>query len=245
MGSTTVRRGTGRIGLLSIVLALILSGCVRFIGDLNVSSRDEVSGSVIVATASSVSGLLGDEPNIEILKRGYEVIDGAIVSAYSEGGYSGFEVEFRDVPITTFSGAGGGLSPLSISRVGDLLVVEGNIDFSGASKEEGSSSDVTTAAFADIPAGEQFLRIRFKGQVKEANGLIDDDGKGVLWRLRLGEQNPIEAVVTQPLRGTGLVLVFIGVTLVLVVGATFLVLRVLSRRGSRNFGNREKGSTDL
>lgn len=220
------------------LLLVLLSGCVRFIGELSVSSRDEVSGSVVVATASGLSNLFGDNPGLEALKTGYELVEGTRVAPYSEGGYSGIQVNFDDVPISSFSSAGAGLSPLRISRVGDLLVVEGDIDLSGGSDEPQSSSDVSTASFAEIAGGEQFLRIRFAGEVQQANGLIDADRHGVLWRLRLGEQNPIEAVVDQPEPGPIASWLTILILVVAIGLVAIVVVRFLASRGFRKTDSR-------
>jgi len=191
-----------------VIAAATLSGCMRFSADLTVKEDNTVDGSYVIAVekgsgaamggsdTSVAEGLFDDSGLQTNFERGWR-------HPYSQDGYSGVEVTFRDEPLASFAPTA---DRFGITRDGDEFVVSG----------KASSTEATQAADSgDNP--QMTITIAFPGPVASANGTID--GNTVTWNL-VGGPPTLEArasaiPTTSPwpsIAATALVLLALGVT---------------------------------
>ena len=236
------RRGTRVAVPLVVAMAFFLSGCITFSADLTVDQQDQVSGSIIVAYPQEVVGLVSGEPELSGWQKRYEFLPGATVRGFDQDGRVGNEVVLREVAIADFSQAGEGPAPIRISRVDDELRISGELDFSRFDGNQEADEGVVTANFSLFSTPDMRVSITVPGDILSTNGTVDDDTNTITWRLRVGQNNTLSAIVYAPLPSPSIVdaggvwlVAGIGVVAGLGIGVA-LVLVARRRQGGPGFG---------
>ena len=186
------------VAISALCVAGALSGCVRFTVDLVVSDRDNVSGSIVLAYPQAASLLFESNGEISDLSQSYASIEGARERGYDQDGYIGTEIRFDEVAIETFSRPGVGSAPLTITRQGDELRLEGSFDFSGFDAEEFDSTEGFAARTVSDDLGDMYVSVVLPGEILGTNGVVNDGENRVSWRLSIGETNTIYATALSP-----------------------------------------------
>jgi hypothetical protein len=218
------RRRLGRL-LGMGALALLLAGCFKVNMDVEVTPKNTVSGTAIIAVDESLLELSGQ--TADQLFKSMDLSDlppGATTDRYQEDGFVGQTITFDEVPLAEFtgnntlSGAGGGSGDeLNILREGDEFHVTGAFDMS-------------SPEFTGTEVPQQFLEsfefkisITFPGEVKSATGAID--GNTVTWEPKFGENTPVEAVASAiPSASSPLLMILLIAAGALIVGAIAFML---------------------
>jgi hypothetical protein len=225
------RRGTKAItGSLAVAIATVLGGCVTFAADLVVSESDQVSGSIVVAYAQEIATLVSDDPELSDWQKRYESLPGVSIRGVDRGGQVGNEVLLTNIPIEAFSTAGSGQPPIRIVRDGDNLTISGELDFSGYGDEADSEEQVVQARYSLFASPDLRVSITVPGEIRSTNGTVDDETNTITWRLRLGQENRMEALVYAPPPILAPSMVWAGVAGAVVVGVvaagvTLLIVR--------------------
>src|SRR3990170_1788338 len=187
------RVGTfARIGAFA-VLALLLSGCIKLTMDLQVTSDDTVSGTIqlgiqkelLELSGGSVQDLLGSDSPFP------SDAPGVTVEEFDDGEFAGQEFTFDSVPIAEFQTTDDP-DALSILRQGDVFVVSGVLDMSGALS--GATGGIGTTGQELLDSAEIRITMTFPGDVQEATGTID--GNSVTWTPAFGERLELSAVAS-------------------------------------------------
>ena len=211
--------------VLSLVVVLALSGCLRYNMDITLSSDDTVSGTVITAIQSGVGEQMGVDSDEEALAElfadsPFDTESGKFsVSDYAEDDYVGKLYSFDGLDLDQFGVSFAEL--FNVERVGDQFVV---------------SSDAAPAnadQIDQIPTGaESMLSITFPGEVTDHNGTLD--GKTVTWDL-FAQTEPLSATADATSSGGSfpmwLVVVALGILAVLIGVAVVVVLVVRKNKG--------------
>jgi hypothetical protein len=208
-----------------MMLPLLLTGCFKFTMDLEVSDQDMVSGTAVVAVSKQLEAFA--EPGVDTeATDAFGGIDGVTTEAFDDGAFVGQSYSFSSVPLENFTPLDDG-SGLAIIRIGDNLVVSGDLSFvdDSADLEAGADLGFGQAIFdsADIR-----ISITFPGTILETNGVINEDTNTITWSPQYGQENEISAVVSAPQGWPywvwwalgGVVAVAIGVGVVLYVRHT-------------------------
>lgn len=180
------------------LVALSLTGCVRFSVDLTVTPSDEVNGSIVFAYPETMSLLFESDSDIAGLQESYRSVDGAVERGYDQDGFVGSEIRFREVSIESFSSPHAGRAPLTIVRTGDEIDVEGVFDFSGYEAQSDSEVDSFTAASVSRDLGDMYVSIVLPGEILDTNGVVSEADNRVSWRLQLGQENSLYATALAP-----------------------------------------------
>jgi hypothetical protein len=174
------------------LLAVLMSACLKLDMNLEVSSDNTVSGTVIFAVQKSLLELSGGSVE-DILGSDAPLpsdVPGVSVSEYEDDEFAGQEFTFDAVPLEQFNSEDA--EALQIVREGDVFRVTGVLDL---------STGLTGATgFTGIDP-EQFLqgavlqiRITFPGEVTDTNGTVD--GTTVTWAPEVGERLEIRATAS-------------------------------------------------
>ena len=175
----------------TVVLALALSGCVRFVSDLEVSEANTVSGEYIVAVETGTGENLGltDQEVAEELW-GDTGLGAALTTEtstpYSQDGYTGVRITFTDEPLAAFAPTS---QHWGIKRDGDEFVVSGEVSGGSLTGDtdaaEGDDTATTepdpspTVGMDDASPPDVRVTLAFPGPVTSANGAIS--GRTVSW----------------------------------------------------------------
>lgn len=186
-------------GSLAGLVAVTLGGCVTFAADLVVDTSDRVSGSIVVAYPEEIVALVNEDPRLSGWQKRYESLPGVSIRGVDRGGQVGNEVVLTNIPIEDFSTAGSGQPPIRIIRDGDKLSVSGELDFTGYGDEADENEQIFSANFSLFSPADLRVSITVPGEIRSTNGTVDDETNTITWRLRLGQENPMEASVYSPL----------------------------------------------
>lgn len=166
-----MRRRIAALGF-AAVAALALSGCLRFNADMTVKADNTVDGAYVIALETGSGAAMGGS-DADVAQGLYD--DSGLQTSfqrswthpYSQGGYSGIHVEFRDEPLASFAPTS---DRFGITREGDEFVVSGK-----ASSTEAAQADDAGAR------PDMTVTIAFPGKVTSSNGTIH--GNSVTWDL--------------------------------------------------------------
>lgn len=209
-------RTAGRI-VAVVVLAFLLSACLKLDMDLQVSATNTVSGTVIFAVqkqllelaGGSVDDLVGEAPLPSDAP-------GVTVADYEDDEFAGKQFTFDAVPIDQFSGETE--DELTITRQGDVFHVSGVLDLSSGLSGATGVSGFDPSTF--LEGAQLRIRITFPGPVSDANGEID--GNTVTWVPEVGERLELTATASAIESGGDS-----SMTLWLIIGAVVLVLAIV------------------
>jgi hypothetical protein len=191
--------------------------------DLEVSSEDTISGTVVVALSKELQALAqggGEEPT-----DAFADLDGVEVTTFDDGTFVGEQYEFSGLPIEDWA-LDDDSSALTIQRDGDNLIVSGSLSFEDEAADPEAGEDLGFGqAFFD--SADLRVSIKFPGEILETNGLVDEETNTITWKPKYGEANELNAVVYAP-RG---IPIWVWVALASTVGVALLaVLLILTVR---------------
>ena len=202
------------------VLAVLMSACLKLDMNLNVSSDNTVSGSVIFAVEKSLLELSGQSFD-DILGSSAPLpsdAEGVSVKDYEDDQFAGKEYTFDSVPLEQFAGDSSG--QLSITRDGDVFHVSGTLDLSsvGATGPSGLSG-FDPGQF--LQGAELKIRITFPGEVTESNGEVS--GNSVTWVPVIGESLDLQATASATESGGS----GSNLMMLLIIGGVVVVIAVV------------------
>jgi hypothetical protein len=183
-------RWVGRLAAFG-ALALLLSACLKLDMDLEVSSDDTVSGTVIFGvqkelldlTGGSIDDIIGTDSPLP------EGIEGVTVEDYEDDEFAGQQFTFDAVPLAEFN-MGESEEELRIERQGDTFVVSGVLDLSTG--VTGTTGGLDPEQF--LQGAQLRVRITFPGEVTSSNGQVD--GNTVTWEPEVGERLELQATAS-------------------------------------------------
>ena len=123
-----------------VILAVLLTGCIKLNLDFTVSSDNTVSGTMVFAFSKQLLQLTGQSAQ-DLLASSAPIpssVPGVSEKPYDDGEFAGEEYTFDAVPITEFNSTDPS-SPLSIVRSGDTFTVSGVMDLSSGAGVSGAA----------------------------------------------------------------------------------------------------------
>jgi len=197
------------------LILLLTTSCVKLDLDLQINSDSTVSGSMIFAVSDSLEEL-SDGASTE--SSAEDLFDtkakGVTTEAYDEGGFVGQKFIFDRVPASAFSNSDGksGLNSdgksgeLTISREGDLITLNGNLDLSMDSSDSEQTSDAGIfgealgLAFTKtiFSSAELRIRVKFPSEVVSTTGKLSADKRTVTWEPKIGDKVDFKTTVRVP-----------------------------------------------
>ncbi|WP_395640403.1 LppM family (lipo)protein [Pseudolysinimonas sp.] len=211
------------------VIALALTGCVRFQADLTLNPGDVVDGQIVVAvlatedTDEARSTALAYVADIESTLLGsLRDASGVTTTEYAQDDYLGTLIEFDDISLDAFSGQRP--ESLRFVRDGDSYTFTGTLDFSAQS----IPSDDTTE-----DDGNLRVSVTFPGEVTEQqNGEVS--GTTVTWTTALDQRVEMSATgAANPPGPPVLLIVAIVVGVLVLLAAVVAVLLLLRSRRAK------------
>jgi hypothetical protein len=233
----TKLRTAGRIGVLTLI-AVLMSACLKLDMNLQVSSDNTVSGTIIFAIQKQILELAGGSVD-DLFSEAPLPSDapGVTVKDYEDDTFAGKEISFDSVPITQFSGDTE--DELKITREGDVFHVSGTLDLSSALSGATGVSGFDPSTF--LEGAELKIQITFPGEVIDSNGQVD--GNTVTWVPEVGQATDIQATASAVEGGGGssnliLWIVLGAVAVVLII----VILLLLARRNRPGAGGTAEGA---
>jgi hypothetical protein len=240
-----VRPAVGRAGsgLVAVVLAVLLAGCVKLDADLDVASDNTFGGAYIVGIKENLAKDLGQTPD-KILSEAKASLQpkslpkGATVKfdKYSGDGFVGVKMTVAKMPISNLgmlaAGAAGTTGQrFTLTRDGNLFHFNGTLDLTTG------LANLPITLSPDVASSAQIrVKLTFPGDVTETNGT--KNGRSVTWTPKLGQKVDLTATANAKSgsssndssdgNGLAIFLVAAGIVVLLVVG---LVAWALARRG--------------
>jgi hypothetical protein len=211
-------RTVGRLAAVGS-LALLLGACIKLDMNLEVSSDDTVSGTVVFAlqkelldlAGGSVEDILGTDAPLP------EDVEGVTVEDYEDDEFAGQQFNFDAVALEQFN-TGDGEEQLRITREGDVFHVSGVLDLSSGITGATGLTGLDPSQF--LQGADLRIRISFPGEVTQSNGQVD--GNSVTWVPEIGERLELQATASA-IGGGG----DSNLTLLLIIGAVVVVLAVV------------------
>lgn len=211
-------------------LALLLSACLKLDMDLQVSSENTVSGTVILAVQTSllelgggsIEDVLGTDSPLP------EGLEGVTQEPYEDEEFTGQRFTFDSIPLERFN-ENEEQDALRIVREGDVFRVTGALDLAAGASGATGLSGIDPEQF--LQGAELRIVIAFPGEVTETNGVAD--GNTVTWEPEVGERLELQATASAIESGGGsstMLLLIVGGAAVL---ALIVLLVVMSRRRGR------------
>lgn len=211
----TRRRRLWSVALLALLLAPLLTGCLRVQVSMGVSSNDRVSGHLVAAVIPANDKDKGPE-----LKAPETLATKIRVEPYSQDGYVGSQVYFDDLTFGEVQQLGAlsdqtqGMFNLQFIRTGDKVSLAGRVDLKSV-PPQGSDVQFTVA---------------FPARVGTTNGTRQGDST-VSWKLPAGEVSTVRAEVSYADPNTRSFAGWAGIVggITLAVAAMVAVLAYLNR----------------
>ncbi|MGC4175243.1 LppM family (lipo)protein [Demequina sp.] len=223
-------KNAAKVAALSLLVVLTLAGCFKGKVDLTLNSDNTIDGSMVMAIQKGLGDTLGmsDEDILaEMTGDLGDDFDGAKVEDYveegtdGEAGFIGKKVTFENQPLDKFQSDEDG-SDISITREGDLFIVDGTWDTEDATGDtEGMDPGTLGASFT--------FSVTFPGEVTDSNGTVE--GNTVTWDL-LDPPATMHAEGKATAGGNfpwGLLVIALGVLII----AAVVVMIVVRSRGKK------------
>ncbi|MBB1511297.1 hypothetical protein H5399_01550 [Tessaracoccus sp. MC1627] len=148
--------------LVLLPLLLVVTGCVKLDADIEITARDTVNMTMLLAIqdeyADSLDGSCEAEP-------------GVTVTPYNEGGFIGCVQEASNAPLDAMAGSSDTLT--IVHQDGEYTFVMAGSELSG---ESGADSTMAAAMFTDFR-----VAVTFPGEVISHSGSSTVDGTTVTW----------------------------------------------------------------
>jgi hypothetical protein len=214
----------------TLVVVLATTGCMKLDTKLTVSANDTISGTVTVAYANSALAKFDEAlvqtvlPNTDHLFKG----PGVTESNFADGNFTGKSYLFTSVPIDKLTSSGNNFVYLNIKREGDNINIAGALDTSSL-KSAGALVNLTDAQVKELFAQSTIrIEITLPGTISYTTG--KQTGNTVLWTGQLGDKISIGAVATSKPDVVNWPLIGGIVTVLLALGAAFVLYFVLKKR---------------
>ena len=214
----------------ALVVVLATTGCMKLDTKLTVSANDTISGTVTVAYANSALAKFDETlvqtvlPNTDHLFKG----PGVTESNFADGNFTGKSYLFTSVPIDKLTSSGNNFVYLNIKREGDNINVAGALDTSSL-KSAGALVNLTETQVKELFAQSTIrIEITLPGTISYTTG--KQTGNTVLWTGQLGDKISIGAVATSKPDVVNWPLIGGIVTVLLALGAAFVLYFVLKKR---------------
>lgn len=220
-----------KLAVLALIpLLFLLTGCIKFDMALEVNKDSTVSGTVIFAMSDALASLAGAGSTDSITPTDGLVdskAEGVTTSKYSEGGFTGQKITLDRVPFSEFTKGGGKEGDLAITKVGNLITLNGFLDLSSSdtSTQNGSDELSKDMAASMMSSADLKVSIKFPAQVIKSTGTISEDGRSVSWVPKFGEKLDLATTVQLP-SSNGISLIMAGgFAAFLLGGFGFILLR--------------------
>ena len=180
--TTTPRRLRSAAVVALLLLAPLLTGCLRAQLTMGVAADDQVSGLLVLAVPAGAP--------VPTITAPPSLVPAVSVAPYDQGGFVGSQVTFTSLSFgqlqqlsTSLTSDAAGNYTLVLRRSGDIVSLDGAVDLTNVTQDN-----------ADIS-----VRINFPDRVNTTNGTADGVG-GVAWSLadgtiKRGQRNLLQATV--------------------------------------------------
>lgn len=203
-----------RTAALVAVVAVALSGCIRYDVAMTIAEDNTASGTIVIAVQKGIAEQMGTETDAEALDQVFgprPFGESFVAKDFAEGDWVGKSYSFVAIPITELVDFA---EIFTLAREGDELVLSA------------SSAPMTAEEIEQAPPGGQSkLSITFPGEVTEHNGELD--GTTVTWDL-FAQAEPLHARATVGGADSGLpkgLLIGGGIALALLAAAAVVVVQ--------------------
>ncbi len=214
----------------ALVVVLVTTGCMKLDTKLTVSANDTISGTVTIAYANGALNQFDETllqtvfPNTDHLFKG----PGVTESNFADGNFAGKSYLFTSVPIDKLVSSGNDMVYLTFKREGDNINVTGALDTSSL-KEAGVLVNLKDAQVFELFQESKIrIEITLPGTISYTNG--KQAGNTVTWTGQLGDNMSIGAVATSKPDVVNWPLIGGIVTVILALGAAFVLYFVLKKR---------------
>jgi hypothetical protein len=211
------------------LLALLLTGCIKLHVDLDISSNNTVSGTMIFAFSKQLLAITGQSAD-QLLASTAPLptnVPGLSSKPYQDSDYAGEEFTFDSVPLSKFNGTDP--ESLRIERQGDVFKVSGVLDLSKATSGVTGATGLGNAVNQALSTADIEITMTFPGKVTSSNG--DVHGNSVTWKPKVGQRLELQATASAIGSGgssTTILLIVIAAAAVVVI---VIVAIALARRG--------------
>ena len=189
-----------RMCILTLLSAVMLTGCVKLDLALKVNADSTVSGSMIFAISDSLASLGADAsgglPAADSLVD--SKADGVSVTPYKKDGYTGSTYTFDRVPFSAFKSEGSTSNDIKVERTGNEINLTGTLDFSYGDATDESDPFSNLLAESISSSADMKISVKFPVKVLSSTGTISEDGKTVTWIPKLGEKLDLATTVEIP-----------------------------------------------
>jgi hypothetical protein len=227
-----------RMCILTLLSAVMLTGCVKLDLALEVNADSTVSGSMIFAISDSLASLGADAsgglPAADSLVD--SKADGVSVTPYKKDGYTGSTYTFDRVPFSAFKSDGSTSNDIKVERTGNEINLTGTLDFSYGDATDASDPFSNLLAESISSSADMKISVKFPVKVLSSTGTISEDGKTVTWIPKLGEKLDLATTVEIPKAFQVGTLVAYGVVALLLILILIVFLRK-KREKIKNVGS--------
>ena len=178
--------------LISVVVLLGTSGCIKLNMNLSVNSNDLVTGSMIVAVSKELAAYASETGQSSTSDSLFPNNPKVTRVAYKDASWVGDQYTFQSLPIAEFNAFGDSSSSIRITRNGDDLVVTGVLDMS----TDSSGGDSSTLGIDPGSLFDVKLSIALPGRIKSSTGTIT--GNTITWKGKYGVPLDVSAVTYSP-----------------------------------------------
>lgn len=223
----------GALGVL--LVAIVLTGCVKLDLSMRLQSDETVDGSMIVGFDKTLADMMGSEFDKSLREMERDTPKGAESEPYEDDDYIGTKITFADTPLDEFDD-----DSMSIEHDGDEFVVDGELDMSESAMGSGDDELGDLGELGDLRNVDSDIsvKITFPGEVVDHNGQLD--GNTVSWTGELGDQLQIQARAKDS--GSGIapwLWVVIGAVVAAALGGALFAFMRFNRRQAEAASNDE------
>ena len=172
--------------LLSFILIVTITGCVRFDATINVKRNGKmdiaISYAMLDVTDREVGEILSEEQVEEYKDDGWDVEE------YKDGGYSGYIIKKKDVPVSELEDSNKNkktalsdeLNSLKLTRKGIKYTLDW--DISEEAKELSAASEYSD--YVKMSGAQMKVKINLPSKAVESNAThVSEDGRSYEWDL--------------------------------------------------------------
>ena len=222
-----------KMAVLSLVLMLALSGCVRYNTTISIKSNGKADVSMTYAMMTSMLGDEEDEEEDDSMNESMDELrkSGWQVEKYDSDGYQGIYAEKKDLELTSLSQEiGGAEGDLDLDNKALTLTKEGSTYiFDWKFEGESASESKEYVSYIESNGGYMTFTLKLPHKAKKSNATkVLDGGKTLEWNLlALDETNSmhVEFSTFNPL-----IIVIIVVAAVALVAIIVVVVLIKKKK---------------
>ncbi|WP_291793571.1 hypothetical protein [Brevibacterium sp.] len=226
--------------LAAALLALVLSGCVKFNADFQISKEETVSGSLAISADPQMFEDMGEpideseiDRSVEEAQNDPSMPEGVTVEKIKDDdGYLGMLMKFDDVPADELASTDSAASEFGAPSVDgiDIASADGQITFDMPNPVSAMGSEAGMGGGGSMRSvfDEARVAVTFPGAVTNAEG-AEISGKTATWDLRDFDGDTLSATAKAGGFPWLIVLIIVGAVIVL-GGAGLIVFLVLRSR---------------